>query len=142
MNMVCSGIFSRMVVFQFEAQLTGIISPGKLYENILVQRKTVFLGVIEPDKLPMSGGLVAEGLYGPHHQHFFHIRIDWMLDGMKNSLVEVNCVPIPKGPQNPAGNAWVAEETVLRTVGEARRLHDAVTGRFWKVINPHVKNHN
>ena len=85
--------------------------------------------------------MVAEGLYGPHHQHFFNIRIDWMLDGLKNSLVEVNCEPIPKGPENPAGNAWAAKETVIKTVGEARRLHDAPKGRFWKVINSQVKNH-
>jgi len=85
--------------------------------------------------------MVAEGLYGPHHQHFFNVRIDWMLDGPKNSLVEVNCEPVPKGPKNPFGNAWVAQETVLKTVGDARREHEARKGRFWKVVNSQVKNH-
>ncbi|CAF3798342.1 unnamed protein product [Rotaria sordida] len=109
----------------FEVKLTGIIAPG----------------AIESGKIPVSGGLVAEGLYGPHHQHFFNMRIDWMLDGINNSLVEVNCEPLPRGPNNPEGNAWIAKETVLKTVGEARRQHDAIKGRFWKVINPQVKNH-
>jgi len=85
--------------------------------------------------------MVAEGLYGPHHQHFFSMRIHWMLDGAKNSLVEINCEPIPTGPENPAGNAWIAKETVLKTVGEARRSHDPMKGRTWQVINSHVKNH-
>lgn len=64
-----------------------------------------------------------------------------MLDGSKNSLVEINCVPIPKGPNNPAGNAWIAEETVLKKVADARRQHDVKQGRYWKVINSQVKNH-
>ncbi|CAF0797984.1 unnamed protein product [Rotaria sordida] len=110
---------------QFEVKLTGVIAPG----------------AIENGKTPVSGGLVAEGLYGPHHQHFFNIRMDWMLDGINNSLVEVNCEPLPRGPDNPEGNGWIAKETVLKTVGEARRQHDAIKGRFWKIINPQVKNH-
>ena len=101
----------------------------------------VDLGAIAPGEKPISGGLVAEGLYGPHHQHFFNMRIDWMLDGPKNSLVEINCEKIPRGPKNPAGNAWIAEETILKTPAEARRQHDATKGRSWKVINSHVKNH-
>ncbi len=104
-------------------------------------KKYSFLGAIESGKTPVSGGMVAEGLYGPHHQHFFNMRIDWMLDGLKNSLVEVNCEPVPKGKDNPAGNAWIAQETLLKTVGEARRTHEDRKGRFWKVINSQVKNH-
>ncbi|CAF3881432.1 unnamed protein product [Rotaria sp. Silwood1] len=110
---------------QFESKLTGIIAPG----------------AIENGKISESGGLVSEGLYGPHHQHFFNMRIDWMLDGMENSLVEINCERLPKGEKNPAGNAWIAKETLLETVGQARRLHDATIGRFWKIINSQVKNH-
>jgi len=110
---------------QFEGKLTGSITPG----------------AIEKGQTPKYGGMVAEGLYGPHHQHFFNVRIDWMLDGPKNSLVEVNCEPVPKGPKNPFGNAWVAQETVLKTVGDARREHEARKGRFWKVVNSQVKNH-
>lgn len=67
--------------------------------------------------------------------------MDWMLDGAKNSLIEVNCEAIPKGKENPAGNAWIAKETLLKTVGEARRLHDTATGRFWKIINSQSLNH-
>jgi len=64
-----------------------------------------------------------------------------MLDGIENSLVEINCESIPKGELNPAGNAWIAKETIIETVGEARRLHDATKGRLWKIINSQIKNH-
>lgn len=115
----------------------------KLKENIfLMTTQSSFLsGAIESGKIPEYGGLVAEGVYGPHHQHFFNMRIDWMLDGPKNSLVEINLEPLPMGANNPQGNAWLAKETVFKTVGEARRVHDATKGRLWKVINPQVKNH-
>ncbi|CAF1236093.1 unnamed protein product [Adineta ricciae] len=110
---------------QFEGKLTGIIAPG----------------AYEIGQTPVSGGMVAEGVYGPHHQHFFNMRIHWMLDGVANSLVEINCEPIERGEKNPAGNAWMAKETILKTVGEARRCHDERKGRYWKVINSQVTNH-
>ena len=34
---------------------------------------------------PRFGNLVAPGLYGPHHQHFFNVRLDMQVDGDGNS---------------------------------------------------------
>ena len=136
--------FLQDASIQFEAKLTGSITPGKYMKDTIgfIQLKaTSFSGAIENGKTPVSGGMVAEGLYGPHHQHYFNMRVDWMLEGTKNSLVEINCEPIPRGPENPVGNAWIAKETVLKTVGEGCRQHDARKGRFWKIINSQVKNH-
>jgi primary-amine oxidase len=78
---------------------------------------------------------------GGYHQHNFTMRIDWMLDGHQNSLVEVNCETIDDELTNPFGNAWVARETVLRTISESRRIHDARKARYWKVVNSQVTNH-
>ncbi|CAF1062278.1 unnamed protein product [Didymodactylos carnosus] len=108
----------------YEVKLTGIIAPG----------------AIGSGKTPVSGGLVAPGTYGPYHQHFFNVRIDWMLDGLKNSLVEVNCEPLPPGKDNLIGNAWTAKETILSTVGQARRTIESKTSRFWKIVNSAVLN--
>ncbi|CAF0760454.1 unnamed protein product [Didymodactylos carnosus] len=112
-------------ILNYEVKLTGIIAPA----------------AIESGKTPVSGGLVAPGTYGPYHQHFFNIRIDWMLDGLKNSLVEVNCEPLPPGKANPTGNAWTAKETILSTVDQARRTIESKTSRHWKIVNPSVLNH-
>jgi primary-amine oxidase len=141
MIMVYFGTFNKMVLFSLKQSLLEVSHQVKKRKRYFNRNDNLFLGAIEPGQTPVSGGMVAEGLYGPHHQHFFNMRIDWMLDGQKNSLVEVNCEAIPKGPKNPAGNGWIAQETVLKTVGEARRLHDAPKGRLWKIINPQVKNH-
>jgi len=109
---------------QFEVKLTGIIAPA----------------AIAPGEQPVSGTLVAPGLYGPNHQHYFNVRLDWMLDGLQNSLVEVNCEPLPPGLENPRGNAWIARETLLATELEAQRTIEPRTSRYWKVINPNVRN--
>jgi primary-amine oxidase len=109
---------------EFEVKLTGIISNGAVAEG---QR-------------PAHGTLVAPGLYGPNHQHFFSLRLDMMVDGVGNSVEEVNAVPDPPGPANPAGSAWRAVATPLRTEGEAMRDVDPFSGRFWKVVNPGVRN--
>ncbi len=109
---------------QFEVKLTGIIAPA----------------AIAAGEQPVSGGLVAPGLYGPHHQHFFNVRLDWMLDGPENSVVEVNCEPLPLGPENPRGNAWAARETLLASESVAQRTIEPRTARFWKVINPRRPN--
>lgn len=104
---------------QFEVKLTGIIAPA----------------AIAPGQKPISGTLVAPGLYGPNHQHYFNVRLDMMVDGMNNSVVEVNCEPLPWGPENPRGNAWVARETLLASESEAQRSIEPRTARYWKVIN-------
>ena len=41
------------------------------------------------------GTIVAPGLYGPHHQHFFCVRLDMAVDGPPNTVVEVDSEPLP-----------------------------------------------
>ncbi|MGH7912263.1 MAG: primary-amine oxidase, partial [Candidatus Dormibacteraceae bacterium] len=86
------------------------------------------------------GTLVAPQVYGPNHQHFFAVRLDMMVDGERNSVVECDSVAVPEGEDNPFGNAWVLKETPLRTEQEAKRNASASSARFWKVINPENKN--
>lgn len=109
---------------QFEVKLTGIIAPA----------------AIAPGEQPVSGSLVAPGLYGPNHQHYFNVRLDWMLDGPSNAVVEVNCEPLPWGSENPRGNAWAARETLLATEATAQRTIEPRTARYWKIVNPTQRN--
>lgn len=109
---------------QFEIKLTGIIAPA----------------AITPGAQPVSGTLVAPGLYGPNHQHYFNVRLDMMVDGLQNSAVEVNCEPLPWGESNPRGNTWVARETLLATESEAQRSIEPRTSRYWKIVNPSSLN--
>jgi primary-amine oxidase len=105
---------------EYQVKLSGIISTG----------------AIPVGETPEHGVLVAPGLYGPHHQHFFCVRMDMAVDGTANSVVEVDSVPSPAGPANPGGNAWTTQRTVLETELQARRSIDPLKGRFWRIENP------
>jgi len=52
----------------------------------------------------------------------------------------VNTVADPPGPENPHANAFHAEATLLRSEKQAARVVDPLAARFWKVVNPAVKN--
>jgi primary-amine oxidase len=109
---------------QLEVKLTGIISNG----------------AVMPGEQPRWGELVAPQVYGPIHQHFFNVRLDTMVDGLANSVFEVNTVADPPGPENPHHNAFHTEATLLDRESQAQRLIDPLAGRFWKIVNPSVRN--
>ena len=102
---------------EYEVKLTGVISTG----------------AVAPGEVPAHGTLVAPGLYGPHHQHFFCVRLDMAVDGTANRVVEVDSQPSAPGPDNPHGNAWETVHTVLGSEAAARRDTDPQRARFWKV---------
>lgn len=112
---------------EFEAKLSGILSTA----------------AYDPAKGdPQYGAKLAPGLYGAHHQHFFNVRIDPEIDGPRNSVVEVDSVPLPLDhPDNPLGNVWKTEATVLDTETAGERVVDPYKARFWKIQSSDAKNH-
>jgi len=110
---------------QFEVKLTGIMNTG----------------AFPPGEKPEYGQLVAPQLNAPIHQHFFSVRLDMMIDGVNNSVYEVNTEAVPMGPANPHGNAFYARSTLLATESEAQRIINPLSARYWKIANPAVKNH-
>jgi primary-amine oxidase len=109
---------------QLEVKLTGVISNG----------------AEQPGERPRWGELVAPQVYAPIHQHFFNVRLDMTVDGLANSVYEVNTVAEPPGPENPHHNAFRAEATLLASEAQAQRLIDPLAGRYWKIVNPSVRN--
>ena len=84
--------------------------------------------------------MVAPGIYGPNHQHFFNFRLDMSVDGPGNSVYEVDSIrsPIPRStrtttPGSP-GTRLVASEADGRGTGTGP------PGRYWKVANPSKLN--
>jgi primary-amine oxidase len=107
---------------EFEARATGIILTA----------------AAEPGEAPKHGTLVAPQLSGLYHQHVFCARVDLDVDGSDNTVVEVSSEPVPWGPENPHGGAFVTRETPLETEREAQRLVDPLSARYWKIVNPGV----
>ena len=109
---------------EYEVKLSGVISNG----------------VAKPGETPEYGVIVAPGVYGPHHQHFFNVRLDMAVDGTTNRVYEVTPTADPQGPENVVGNAWRAKEVLVADESMARREADPLAGRYWKITNHNVKN--
>lgn len=110
---------------EFEAKMTGIVSTG----------------AFTPGTEPECGTVLGPGLYAPNHQHFFNVRLDMCVDGLRNSVYEMDSVPLPVGSANPEANAWAVRRMLLGSEREAQRLVDPLAGRYWTVVNPSVPNH-
>jgi primary-amine oxidase len=109
---------------QAEVKLTGII-----------QTQAVVPGTSAPYANP-----VTPELAGPHHQHLFNFRLDMCVDGVANSVYEVDAVPVAPGPENPYANAFTARTTLLATESAAQRLAAPERARYWKVVNHASRN--
>ncbi len=110
---------------QFEAKLTGIMSPM----------------AFDPDGPPPTNAVViAPGLAAPLHQHMFCARLDLDVDGSRNVVEEVEAQTLPAGPDNPWANAFARTSTLLARESEAQREVNPATTRTWKVSNPDVTN--
>ena len=93
-----------------------------------------------PGEKPKYGTEVAPQLNAPYHQHIFNARLDMCVDGESNSVYEVNSKRVPRGDENPHGNAFVAEHTRFEREQDARRLCNMTTSRYWKVANSTSRN--
>jgi primary-amine oxidase len=104
---------------QAEVKLTGIIQTQAVRSGTRV----AYANPVTPE------------LAGPHHQHLFCFRLDMCVDGPVNSVYEVDAVPVPRGPDNPYGNAFTARATLLETESAAQRMAAPEHARFWKIVN-------
>ena len=109
---------------EFEIKLTGIISTGALPAGETAE----------------CGTLVAPGLYGPNHQHFFSVRLDMQVDGQRNNLYELESEALPAGTANPYGNAWRQVKRQLASETEAQRVINPLAGRSWLVTSSDKRN--
>ncbi len=109
---------------QFEIKLTGILSLGAVHEG----------------EKPKYGTVIAPLLYAPNHQHFFNMRLHFAVDGMENTVQQIDVVPSPLDENNLEGNAFYAQKTLLRHEKQACANLNVETGRSWKIVNPNVLN--
>ena len=109
---------------EYQVKLTGIINNA----------------AVVPGEDSKYAKLVAPQVAAHIHQHIFCVRLDMSVDGMKNSVYEVNTKAEPQGPENPQGNAFFTESTLLATESEAQRIVDPLAGRYWLITNPSMHN--
>jgi len=104
---------------EFEAKLTG----------------TLYLKAIPEGEKTPYGSLVAPGVNGMIHEHYFNVRLDMSVDGDVNTVVEMQADRVSAGPENPHGNAHGVSQTVITSEQEGARNTAPKDSRFWKVEN-------
>jgi primary-amine oxidase len=93
----------------------------------------------EDQNQPGHGNLVAPGVNSQVHQHMFCARLDMGVDGVKNTVSEIDILPEPVSERNPYGNAFGAVSTVLKNESEGVRIYDSTKARAWKISNAEGK---
>ncbi len=84
---------------------------------------------------------ITPELSAPYHQHLFNVRLDMTVDGVRNTVEEVDVVAVTDEAANPYGNAFTTRTTVLEREGDAARLADAGSSRTWQIVNHDRRNH-
>ncbi|HJU48326.1 MAG TPA: primary-amine oxidase [Gaiellaceae bacterium] len=138
---------SRRLVVSFVASI-GNYDYGffwYLYQDGSIEAEVKATGIVNtaavrPGEVPRYGGLVAPGVNGMIHQHFFCARLDFDVDGRSNTVFEIETQLAPAGPDNPHGNAFQPVRRPLRTEKEAPALIDPLSARTWLVVNPGRRN--
>ncbi len=76
----------------------------------------------------------------PNHQHFFSFRLDVDIDGVNNSIYELNTKALPVGPKNPDRNAFEMFPTLIDNEANSCRDLNMATSRKWKISNMSFEN--
>jgi primary-amine oxidase len=116
-------IFHQDGTLEMRAALTGIMAV-----------KAVADGAGDP-----HGHIIEKNISAVHHQHFFSFRLDMDVDGQANRVVEMNSMAMPAGAQNPQANAFMMQESALRTERQAQRNINLESSRRWIVENGATK---
>ncbi|KAI6010950.1 copper amine oxidase [Pisolithus orientalis] len=95
--------------------------------------------VTDFDEPTPHGTTVAPRINAQFHQHIFSLRVDPMLDGLQNSVIEseIMAVDAPTGSkENFAGNAFVVKDRILKSqVEDGARDFDWASERRWRIAN-------
>ena len=88
-----------------------------------------------------AGTLVRPNIIGTNHCHYANVRMDFTVDGLNNTISEVDLINTCDNKANPYGNKFTEKHTVLKTEKEAIRKQNFDVGRVWVVENENSKNY-
>lgn len=108
---------------ELETRATGILSTS----------------LIDTGKTSLWGNVVSPGILAANHQHLFSLRIDPMIDGANNTIIQEDTVSAPQSEhENPHGNAFHPVKTPIERSGFADAA--PLQNRCFKMVNESKKN--
>ena len=84
------------------------------------------------------GRFVAPYLVAVNHSHFFNFRLDFDVDGERNTLLVDRLETEQQPASNPRRSVWRVNTTEAAREMDARRMADMNKPEFWRVVNPSV----
>ena len=115
---------------ELEVKLTGIVNVTAMGPN-------------EPQNKSIETE-VAPRIAAPFHQHLFSLRIDSMIDGQENQVVQTDIVQDEGevgGSTNYYGNGFHTEKKIFNTSKESVSDYDATKSRTWTIENPNKQHY-
>ncbi len=88
-----------------------------------------------------GGTLVRPNVIAVNHCHYANVRLDFAIDGLRNSINEIDLLQVCNSKENPWGNKYVEKETLLETEGQAIRNQNFNTSRAWAIENENSTNY-
>jgi len=123
-----------------QVRLTGCNATGPMPPG---ETETGYAEMVGPDHKSMI------------HQHVFTCRLDFEIDGVENSVQQVDLETVPYGPEgydteahqkpdrnhsNRYGQAAYASRQKYESESDAQALTNPQTGRYWEIINENEHN--
>jgi len=103
---------------EFETRATGILATS----------------LIDAGKPSLWGNVVSPGVLAANHQHLFCLRIDPMIDGLQNTIMQEESLSVPYSAQeNPHGNSWKIAKKAIEESGFVEV--EPKLNRTFKVVN-------
>jgi len=84
---------------------------------------------------PRHGTLIAPNLIAPNHDHFFNFRLDFDIDGQKNTFMRTGLVPGTPEDDAPRRSFWVTETKPATSELEGRYKVNPMTPAMYHVMN-------
>ncbi len=127
-------VFQQDGTLRVAIDLTGILLP----KGVAAEACRSCVGEAAPEA-ERYGHLVDQNIVAVNHQHFFCFRLDFDVDGPRNSVSELNVAPAWT-PDDPTGNAFVLQETPLVDERSAQRDLNLASSRKWKITSETTRN--
>ena len=120
------------------------------YQDGTIELEIRLTGILQvyltaPQEPTPFGSTVAPNINAHYHQHIFSVRVDPMIDGLQNSVIETDVVPLAAltgSAENFAGNAFVTQDKVLKVAAEGARDYSWENDRRWSIVNPARKHYS
>ncbi|CAL8090522.1 unnamed protein product [Orchesella dallaii] len=124
----------------------------RFYQDATIELKIKLTGVKNTNlmdsrlKAPSYGNVMSPQVFTAINQYFFAARLDTDVDGLENTVVVEDIIPIDDDDDddisstNPYGNGITTRETILENAATARTSVSSKKGRTWKIFNPTKKH--